>query len=411
MPFGDYFTKGNTRLHLIGILGGVIWNIGMSFSIIAAPTAGPALSYGLGQGATMVGAFWGVFIWKEFKDAPPGTDKFLAAMFAFYLLGLGDSDRLQTLNDRSNVMTKKAIVVVGSSNTDMIIKLDRIPRPGETILGGEFVTAPGGKGANQAVAAARAGGRVTLVARVGGDMFGDQAVAGFVKDRIDVEHVVRDKAAPSGVALIFVAKDGENSIAVAPGANASLSPADVKRAAASIAAAAASVMQLETPLPTVQAAARIAAKTGVRVILNPAPAQPLPDDLLRLVSILTPNETEAELLTGIKVEDEKSAGQAADRLLARGVQTVIITLGSRGAFVATEGLRKLVRGFKMRAVEHHGGGRRLQRSPGRGACRGAGAAAGRALRQCGGSHFRDAPRAQPSAPRRKEIDKLAASAG
>ena len=156
---------------------------------------------------------------------------------------------------------KKPIVVVGSSNTDMIIKLDRIPRPGETILGGEFVTAAGGKGANQAVAAARAGGRVSFIARVGRDIFGDQALAGFVKDGIDVDHVVRDKSAPSGVALIFVAKDGENSIAVASGANGRLSPADVKKARKLIASAAVLVMQLETPLATVQAAAEAAAQS------------------------------------------------------------------------------------------------------------------------------------------------------
>src|SRR5512136_62385 len=127
-------------------------------------------------------------------------------------------------------MSAPSIIVVGSSNTDMIIRLDRIPRPGETILGGEFVTAAGGKGANQAVGAARAGGKVTFIARVGQDIFGDQAVAGFRRDGINVTYIVRDPAAPSGVALIFVAKDGENSIAVAGGANGRLSPADVKKA-------------------------------------------------------------------------------------------------------------------------------------------------------------------------------------
>jgi len=304
-------------------------------------------------------------------------------------------------------MAKKPIVVVGSSNTDMIIKLDRIPRPGETILGGEFVTAAGGKGANQAVAAARAGGRVSFIARVGQDVFGDQAVAGFVKDRIDVEHVARDKAAPSGVALIFVARDGENSIAVASGANGRLSPADVKKARKLIASAAVLVMQLETPLATVQAAAETAAKAGVSVILNPAPAQPLSDELLRLVSILTPNETEAELLTGIKVGDEVSAGQAADLLFARGVRTVVITLGQRGAFVAREGLRKLIAGFPMQAVDTTAAGdvfngvlavalaegQKLEQ-----AVRFANAAAAISVTRMG---------AQPSAPKRKEIDQLA----
>ncbi len=306
-------------------------------------------------------------------------------------------------------MAKQPIVVVGSSNTDMIIKLDRIPRPGETILGGEFVTAAGGKGANQAVAAARAGGRVSFIARVGQDVFGDQAVAGFVKDRIDVEHVARDKAAPSGVALIFVARDGENSLAVASGANGRLSPADVKKARKVIASAAVLVMQLETPLATVQAAAETAAKAGVSVILNPAPAQPLPDELLRLVSILTPNETEAELLTGIKVDDEASAGRTADRLLARGVRTVIITLGPRGAFVAAEGVRKLIRGFPRQAVDTTAAGdvfngalavalaegQALEQS-----VRFANAAAAISVTRLG---------AQPSAPKRKEIDQLAGS--
>src|SRR5208283_1267447 len=167
-------------------------------------------------------------------------------------------------------MAKRTIVVVGSSNTDMVIQLDRIPRPGETILGGNFVIAAGGKGANQAVAAARAGGNVTLVARVGRDMFGDEAVAGFEKDGICVDHVVRDKSSPSGVALIFVARDGENSIGVACGANNNLSPADVHKARQAIADADVLVLQLETPLPTVQAAAEIAVKAGVPVILNPA---------------------------------------------------------------------------------------------------------------------------------------------
>ena len=145
-------------------------------------------------------------------------------------------------------MVKKSIVVVGSSSTDMTIKLDRLPRPGETILGGRFVTAPGGKGANQAVAAARAGGHVSFIARVGCDSFGDQCVAGFIKDHIDVQHLVRDKKAPSGIALIFVAEDGENAIAVAQGSNGRLSTADVRKARKAIVSAAVVVMQLEIPL-------------------------------------------------------------------------------------------------------------------------------------------------------------------
>lgn len=248
-------------------------------------------------------------------------------------------------------MSKTSIVVVGSSNTDMIIKLDRIPRPGETILGGEFITAPGGKGANQAVGVARAGGDVTFIARVGRDMFGEQAVAGFIKDGIHVEHIFRDKASPSGVALIFVAKDGENSIAVASGANGKLSPADIRKAKSAFAGAGVLVMQLETPLETVQAAAELAARAGLRVILNPAPARPLPDKLLRRVSILTPNETEAELLTGIKVNSPAAAAQAAAQLRARGVRTVIITLGARGAFLAGADEQRLIPGFKVKPMD------------------------------------------------------------
>jgi ribokinase len=303
-------------------------------------------------------------------------------------------------------MAQNKIVVVGSSNTDMIIKLDRIPRPGETILGGEFVTAAGGKGANQAVGAARAGGKVTFIARVGKDMFGDQAVAGFRRDGINVSHIVRDPAAPSGVALIFVAKDGENSIAVAGGANGRLSPADVKKAKAAFGGATAVIMQLETPLETVQAAAELAAKAGVRVILNPAPARPLPDKLLKLVSILTPNETEAELLTGIKVANTNAAAKAADKLLAKGVGTVILTLGAQGAYVAGAGKGQLVPGFKVKAVDTTaagdifngalvvalGEGRKLPD-----AVRFANAAAAISVTRMG---------AQPSAPTRKEIDQF-----
>jgi len=248
-------------------------------------------------------------------------------------------------------MSKPRIVVVGSSNTDMIIKLDRIPKPGETILGGEFSTAAGGKGANQAVAAARAGGEVTFVARLGQDMFGEKAIAGFVQDGINVEYITRDAGTPSGVALIFVAKDGENSIAVASGANSRLITDHVRKAQGAIANAKSVLMQLETPLETVAAAAETAARVNVPVVLNPAPARKLSRELFKLVSILTPNEIEAELLTGIAVTNLKTAARAAEALLARGVQRVIITLGARGAFVAAGSTRKLVSSFQVKAVD------------------------------------------------------------
>ena len=303
-------------------------------------------------------------------------------------------------------MKTPRILVVGSSNTDMIIKLDRIPRPGETILGGAFVIAAGGKGANQAVGAARAGGQVIFIARVGQDMFGEQAVAGLVTDGINADHVTRDKTSPSGVALIFVAKDGENSIAVAGGANANLSNADVRKAKAAFAGASVLVMQLETPLESVQAAADLAAKAGVRVILNPAPAQPLPDKLLKCVSILTPNETEAELLTGIAVSDAATAAAAAAKLCVRGVQTVIITLGARGAYVATESGGQLVPGFKVKAVDTTAAGDIFngalavaiaEGKPLELAVRFANAAAAISVTRLG---------AQPSAPTRREIERF-----
>jgi len=243
------------------------------------------------------------------------------------------------------------VVVVGSSNTDMILQVPRIPRPGETVLGGEFSMAAGGKGANQAVAAARAGAAVWLVARVGRDLFGDRAVEGFREEGICVDFVFRDPNAPSGVALIFVAPDGENSIGVASGANGRLSPEDVAAAQPALERADVVLLQLEVPLETVTAAAERAAERGVRVVLNPAPARELPDQLLQNVSVLTPNETEAELLTGVSVQDEASAREAADRLRARGVETVIVTLGARGALVRSADRCELVPAFPVEPVD------------------------------------------------------------
>jgi len=300
-------------------------------------------------------------------------------------------------------MPKRPIVVVGSSNTDMIIKLERIPKPGETILGGEFVSAAGGKGANQAVAAARAGGRVAFIARVGRDMFGEQAIRGFVKDGIAVDFIFQDQHSPTGVALIFVAKDGENSIAVASGANARLSPADIRKAARAFQGAGFLLIQLETPLETVRAAADLAARKSVRVLLNPAPARLLPDGLLKKVFILTPNETEAEILTGIRVNGESGAARAAAALRGRGVATVIVTLGARGAYVSGLEFEGIIPGFKVKAVDTtaagdvFNGALAVALSEGRAlaeSVRFANAAAAISVTRMG---------AQPSAPKRKEI--------
>lgn len=248
-------------------------------------------------------------------------------------------------------MSSSKIVVIGSSNTDMIIQLDRIPVPGETVLGGDFSTAAGGKGANQAVAAARAGGDVTFIASVGTDAFGEQAVSGFVKDGINVEHIKKVDGTASGVAFIFVDKQGENSIAVASGANLKLLPADILNLKQLIANAGILVLQLEIPMETVKQAAALAHEAGVRVILNPAPARKLDDQLLQSLNIITPNESEAEFLTGIKIEDDDSACRAAEILQAKGVECVLLTMGARGVYLANGKHRELIPGFRVNAVD------------------------------------------------------------
>lgn len=301
-------------------------------------------------------------------------------------------------------MPHSDIVVIGSSNSDLIVQLSRIPRPGETITGGRFSMAAGGKGANQAVAAARTGGKVTFVARVGDDMFGQKALDALVSDGIDVSRVVHDGGAPSGIALIFVQEGGENSIGVAPGANARLTADDVRRASTVIGSAGTLLMQLETPLHAVAEAATIAREGNARVILNPAPARELADELLRGIDILTPNETEAAFLTGIDVENDESAFRAAERLRARGVGTVIVTLGARGACVVADGLREIVPGFKVDPIDTtaagdvFNGALAVALSEGRemaAAIRFANAAAAISVTRLG---------AQPSVPRRVEVE-------
>ena len=250
-------------------------------------------------------------------------------------------------------MKTPRIVVVGSSNTDMVVKGQRLPGPGETVTGGTFVMAPGGKGANQAVAAARLGAEVSFVARVGQDMFGDQAVEGYRKEGILTDLIVRDPQNHTGVALIMVDQRGENLISVASGANHALRPQDLQRAADRIKAADALLLQLEIPMETVQFAARLAAEAGVKVILDPAPAPdaPLEDRLLRSVTCLTPNESEAERLTGICVCDEDSARAAAEKLLQSGARRVIVTLGAKGALLAGGGQTVMIPGYPVKALD------------------------------------------------------------
>jgi ribokinase len=245
----------------------------------------------------------------------------------------------------------KSVLVVGSSNTDLIIRVPRIPRPGETVLGGAFSTAAGGKGANQAVAAARAGGRVTFAARVGTDGFGDRTLAGLEADGIDTRYVLRTAEAPSGIALITVDGRGENSISVASGANARLSVDDIVAAGEAFASADIVLLQLESPIETVEAAVRQAGERGIAVILNPAPARELDDALLAGVSVLTPNEHEAGFLAGMAVSDDRSAREAARRLRDRGPGTVIITLGERGVWALSEGFEGRLAAFEVEPVD------------------------------------------------------------
>jgi ribokinase len=242
-------------------------------------------------------------------------------------------------------------VVVGSVNTDMVVKGKRLPAPGETVTGGQFVLAGGGKGANQAVAAARLGGRVTLIAKVGQDMFGDQAIAQYEREGIVTDGILRDPANATGVALILVDEKGENSISVASGANHALTPADVEKALPLIRGADLLMLQMEIPTDCVQKAAELAFAAGVPVILNPAPASPLNASILRLVTYLTPNETEAEGLTGIAVRDEQSTYAAAKKLLDLGVRNVIITLGSKGALVVTAEGKWMVPSYPVKAID------------------------------------------------------------
>ena len=243
-------------------------------------------------------------------------------------------------------MHKAKVVVIGSSNNDMTIKGDRLPKPGETVLGGEFRMGPGGKGANQAVAARRLGADVSFICKVGRDIFGDNAISGYQKEGIDCSRILRsDKA--SGTALILVDGNAENCIAVAPGANADLTPEDVDSVADVIRSADYLILQLEIPVESVLRAAKIAHEAGVYVILNPAPACHLPEELFGYISLITPNQTESALLSG--VEDNLDA--AVERLMQLGVKDVVVTLGSKGSLVISEGAKTLVPSLKVKAVD------------------------------------------------------------
>ena len=247
----------------------------------------------------------------------------------------------------------KNIVVIGSSNTDMVVKTSHLPAGGETVLGGDFFMNAGGKGANQAVAAARYGNRVVFVAKTGDDLFGRQVRKSMAKDGIVTDYVFVDKEHPSGVALITIDKDAENCIVVAGGANMYLSPADIDTAAEEILKADVVLMQLESPIETVAYAARMAAKAGIPVILNPAPApaEALSEALLKDLFLITPNRSEASRISGIEVTDMESAHRAAKAIHEMGPKNVIITLGSDGSLVYDGSMFMRVEALKVEAVD------------------------------------------------------------
>jgi ribokinase len=298
------------------------------------------------------------------------------------------------------------VVVVGSSNIDLVMKMTRLPKVGETVTDATFVQAFGGKGANQAVGAARAGGEVAFVGCVGDDAYGAQVRGALEADGIDTRFVFTEPGVASGTALILVGAAGENYISVAPGANYRLTPGRVDGARAAIEAASIVITQCEIPPDTLEHVVGVAASLGKPVLLNLAPARPLGSDALSRLSILAVNETEAEFLTGLRVASDRDVREAADALLAKGPKTVVLTLGARGAYVAGESLRAPVPGFAVDAVDTtaagdvHCGALAVALVEGRpllDAARFANAAAALSVTRLG---------AQPSAPRREEIEAL-----
>lgn len=243
------------------------------------------------------------------------------------------------------------ILVIGSSNTDMVIKTEKPPCPGETIMGGTFMVNSGGKGANQAVAAARLGGVVSFITKRGNDLFGNKSVGLLMREGIDTQYVIKDMEHPSGVALINVDSRGRSSGVTAPGANSYLNPDDIPDKIFEPGKFDILLLQMEIPLKTVEHSALSASKNGIRVVLNPAPVQEIPDDLYKHIWLITPNQAEAEKLTGVKVNDLSSAEKAARVFLEKGVRNVIISMGAAGAFVKSESYTGIVPAVKVKVVD------------------------------------------------------------
>ncbi|MFQ9068308.1 MAG: ribokinase [Bacteroides stercoris] len=245
----------------------------------------------------------------------------------------------------------KKIIVIGSSNVDMVVRTSHLSAPGETILGGEFFMNQGGKGANQAVAIKRLGGNLIFMAKLGNDVLGRQSVGYFKKEGIDTRYIALDEDSASGVALISVDDHAENSIVVASGANMLLNEQDVDKMLEEMCEGDILLMQLEIPLQTVEYAARKAFGKGVKVVLNPAPARSLPKELFRHLYMVTPNRIEAEMLTGIKIANDADVEKVAEEICAMGVKNVIITLGSKGCLIREEGVSYRIDAFKVEPVD------------------------------------------------------------
>ena len=305
-------------------------------------------------------------------------------------------------------MSKK-LVVLGSVNADHVLSVPRFPKPGETLVGSGYHIAYGGKGANQAVAAGRTGANIAFIACVGGDDIGTRMKEQFARDGMDTQAVMAIDGTTTGVAMIWVSADGENCIGISAGANAELTPARLQPHLPLINEADVLLMQLESPLNTVEAAAQAARAAGTKVILNPAPAQPLPESLLRLIDVITPNETEAQALTGVVVNTEADAQKAANILHDYGIATVLITLGAKGVWLSEQGKGELIPGFRVQAMDTTAAGdtfngalvtAQLEGKPLRDAIRFAHAAAAISVTRSG---------AQPSIPLRAEVDEFLAA--
>jgi len=313
--------------------------------------------------------------------------------------------------DNPTMKTAGNLVVLGSINADHILNLETFPTPGETVTGNQYQVAFGGKGANQAVAAGRSGANIAFIACTGDDDTGERVRKQLASDNIDIAPVSVVAGESTGVALIFVNAEGENVIGIHAGANAALTTERVEAQRGIIAGAEALLMQLESPVESVLAAAKIAHENHTSVVLNPAPARVLSDELLALVDIITPNETEAEKLTGIRVENDDDAARAALALHEKGIGTVIITLGSRGVWASVNGEGRRVPGFKVKAIDTIAAGDTfngalvtalLEGKAMDDAIRFAHAAAAIAVTRKG---------AQPSVPWRKEIDEFLSQQG